>query len=200
MKRTTKIILSVLFILIIAIYGYWSLTKNNFITRAPNEYENFYNNLAQETDIVSICYKIAPNAAPQSLGFNPDGLRIYLLRSRCIMGVAISTKNKNLCKDVKTYTANSQVTGYKTSQAACEQSIDNNDRPFGGQLVGGSIDAKWLMENLGYDDSIVPLEIKGNAGEDPTYYWSLYINTYGKTADFPKDFESRMTRLPSFSS
>lgn len=159
--------------------------------RPGNEFEFIYATIAEEIGAPELCARIHPDAE-HGLGFNPPGLQIYYLQSRCYFDVAIKTRDRALCDKVRSLSRLPFVDGSKISQKDCVAEIGRNAE----SLNPGSrfFNAKPVLMKMGYTKETIPAAII-RSENDESLMWLEFYRSIAMTPGF----RARLSRLPDFS-
>lgn len=182
--------------------GFFSDADQKFYfppTETGNELEPQYISLAQHLHSIKPCFLISPNSL--SLGsFNPVGLQVSLMRSRCFSEVAHLTHDARICDRVRSVST-LLYSGADVNAQSCRIASQHE----GGMIVYG-MEVKEIVQLAGYREDEVDAYLTAAARfsglaaaerfrqEQPVVYWEearVYLLP-------SREFFSRIDRLPAF--
>jgi hypothetical protein len=194
-KKRIILSLSVFFIagtVLVVVILLFSRTKSP--TRDANKYELSYQTIASNTGNPTLCYKISPNALDNGAPWSPRGIQISYTRSDCFLKTALNSKNSSLCSEVKPIST-LILDGSDYNPEECRRMVATNGNTTWGAGYFGPDGPRWLLEELGYTDDMIPVSMKENWRYNSTQYWFDYYSEINNSSEFQEKTKS----LPDFS-
>ena len=183
-----KKILSATAVLLILTAGCGTVAISSL--HSPSGEDQFFDRAAQDLAAPSLCDKISSKAYDTNSNA-PKGYQIEYTASRCIMSIAVKSKDASLCADIQTISGHN-LDGSKISEKQCNADIKSGNLQAEAFPAPAEQDYKNAMDALGYTpDKILDIEYTTNAAADPAV---IFYNSARKTSTFIQN----INKLPDY--
>jgi len=153
----------------------------------PNELEWGYYGLAMQMHSPELCSKISPEAY-LTAGFAPKGSQISYTRSYCFLPIAIATKNRSLCANVRQKT-HPLLDGSDFTKEHCEARVNSSEPAMN---IAVAFKPELILRLIGYGDDRAQITQLASTKEQA--FFELYLSL----ARSP-EFQKKLSTLPDFS-